>query len=124
MATLSRPVVESVREGKIFGIRAGIVPHRFVGVWAVAVGNRVFVRTWNDKPTGWFRAFAKDRRGLLQIPAGREVPIRVRVAKGDRLLRSVDAAYKEKYNTPGSLKYVRGFATPRRRVKTLELMRR
>jgi hypothetical protein len=124
MATLSGPVVEAVRDGKIFGIRAGIKPHRFVGVWAVVVGSRVFVRTWNDKATGWFRAFAKDRRGVLQIPSGREVAIRARVATSDRLLLSIDAAYREKYNTPGSMKYVRGFATPRRRVKTLELVRR
>jgi len=124
MATLSRPVVESVRVGKIVGIRAGVAPHRFLRVWAVAVGNRVFVRTWNDKPTGWFRAFVKERRGILQIPSGREVPVRARVAKGDGLLGAIDAAYREKYNTFGSLKYVRGFATPRRRAKTLELMRR
>jgi hypothetical protein len=124
MATLSRLVVEAVKEGKIVGIRAGIEPHRFLGIWAVTVGSRVFVRTWNDKPTGWFRAFAKDRRGVLQLLSRREVPIRVRVARGDRLLRSIDAAYKEKYNTPGSLKYVRGFVTPRRRAKTLELVPR
>ena len=124
MATLSRPVVESIRQGKIFGIRAGLAPHRFLGLWAVTVGERVFVRTWNDKPTGWFRAFAKDRRGVLQIPSGREVPIRVRVARGERLLSAIDAAYREKYNTPGSRKYVRGFATPKRRIKTFEVVRR
>ncbi|HEV3139033.1 MAG TPA: DUF2255 family protein [Vicinamibacterales bacterium] len=121
---LPRPVVESVRVGKIFGIRAGVQPHRFLALWAIAVGDRVFVRTWSDKPTGWFRAFAKDRRGVLQIPSGREVPIRVRAARGDRLLDAIDAAYAAKYNTRASMKYVRGFATPRRRVKTLELLRR
>jgi hypothetical protein len=63
MATLSRPVVESVRVGKIVGIRAGSAPYRFVGIWAVAVGNRVFVRTRNDKPTGWFRASVHTRHG-------------------------------------------------------------
>jgi hypothetical protein len=121
---LTRPIVDEVRKRKMFGIRAGLRPHRFLGLWAVAVGDRVFVRTWNDKPTGWFRAFAKDRRGMFQLPLGREIPIRVRRAGGERLLDAIDAAYAEKYNTPGSMKFVRGFATARRRVKTLELLRR
>lgn len=121
---LPRAVVEEVRTRKIFGIRAGLGPHRFLALWAVAVGDRVFLRTWNDKPTGWFRAFAIDGRGVFQIPSGREIPIRVRRAGGARLLDAIDAAYAEKYNTPGSRKFVRGFATPRRRVKTLELLRR
>ncbi|HMD37268.1 MAG TPA: DUF2255 family protein [Vicinamibacterales bacterium] len=123
-ARLARSVADEVREGKIFGIRAGLRPHRFLGLWAVTIGDRVFVRTWNDKPTGWFRAFAKDRRGVFQVPSGREIPIRVRRAGGERLLDAIDAAYAAKYNTPGSKKYVRGFATARRRVKTLELRRR
>jgi hypothetical protein len=121
---LTRPVVDEVRRGKNFGIRAGLGSHRFLALWAVAVGDRVFVRTWNDKPTGWFRAFAKDRRGTFRVPSGREIPIRVRRAGGERVLDAIDAAYAEKYNTPGSMKFVRGFATKRRRVKTLELLRR
>ena len=123
-ARLSRPVVTAVRDGKFFGIRAGVRPHRFLGLWAVVVGDRVFVRTWNDKPTGWFRAFDDDRRGVFQLPSGREIRIRTRLARGDRLLDAVDAAYEEKYNTPGSRKWVRGFATKTRRVKTLELLPR
>jgi len=32
--------------------------------------------------------------------------------------------YAEKYATPGSVKYVRGFKTPRRRATTLEFVPR
>jgi len=39
-------VVDSIREGKILGIRAGTTPHRFIGIWAVVVERRVFVRSW------------------------------------------------------------------------------
>jgi hypothetical protein len=36
----------------------------------------------------------------------------------------VERAYAEKYFTPGSLKYVRGFRTPRRRETTMEFVPR
>jgi hypothetical protein len=84
----------------------------------------VFVRSWNDKPHGWYRAFDEDSRGTIQIPGGREIRIRARKAKGERLLDAIDRAYAAKYNTPGSRKYVRGFATARRRKNTVELLPR
>jgi hypothetical protein len=41
-------------------MRAGIRPHHFLGIWAVVIGGRVFVRSWNDKPQGWYRAWLGD----------------------------------------------------------------
>jgi hypothetical protein len=120
----SNPVVDVLTEGKIIGVRAGTDEHRFIGVWVVVVNGRVFVRSWNDKPHGWYRAFDEDSRGTIQIPGGREIRIRARKAKGERLLDAIDRAYAAKYNTPGSRKYVRGFATARRRKNTVELLPR
>lgn len=42
--------------------------------------------------------------------------------KGARLLDAVDAAYAVKYHTSASRKWVRGFARPRRRATTVELL--
>jgi len=39
-----KDVVAAIRDGKILGIRAGTKPHRIIGIWAVVVENRVFVR--------------------------------------------------------------------------------
>lgn len=124
MNRFSKPVLDALTSGKILGIRAGTDAHRFIGIWVVVVNGRVFVRSWNDKPTGWFRVFLEDPRGAIQIPSGREISVRARKTRGERLLDAIDAAYAEKYNTPGSRKYVRGFATPRRRLKTMELLPR
>jgi hypothetical protein len=41
-----------------------------------------------------------------------------------RISTAVERAYAEKYFTPGSLKYVRGFRTPRRRETTMEFVPR
>ena len=120
---LSRPLVTALDDAKIIGLRAGSEDHRFIGVWVVVVGDRAFVRPWNDKPTGWRRAFLDDPVGLLQV-GEREVRIRVKPARGEQLWDRVDDAYALKYPTPGSRAYVRGFRTPRRRATTLELLPR
>jgi len=86
----------------------------------VAVGNRVLVRSWNDKPGGWYRAFLAEKTGHVRVGA-REVRVQAARVRGKRLLDAMDAAYAAKYETPANLKYVKGFATRRRRATTLEL---
>lgn len=119
----SRPIVSALEASKIIGLRAGVEPHRFIGVWVVVVGGRVFVRPWNDKRDGWYRAFLEEPQGLLQV-GDREFRIRTRKSRGERLMDAIDMAYKEKYPTPASRKWVTGFAQPRRRATTLELLPR
>jgi hypothetical protein len=116
----SKPVLAGLEAAKILGVRAG-TEHRFTGVWVVAAAGRVFVRSWNDKPTGWYRAFIDEPLGTIQAPGGREIRVRARKVRGERLLDTIDAAYAEKYDTPASLKWVRGFREARRRATTLEL---
>jgi hypothetical protein len=118
--TFSKPVLSALHATRIIGIRAGIRPHRFIGIWVVVVGERVFVRPWNDKPGGWHRAFLAEPRGTILI-GEREVRVRASKTRGDRLMDAVDRAYMEKYTTPASRKYVAGFARPSRRLTTVEL---
>ena len=109
-----------IDKAKILGVRAG-GEHRFTGVWVVVVGGRVFVRTWNDKLTGWYRAFRREPQGAISIGAD-EVSVRARPVRGARILRDVTAAYAAKYHTKASEKWVRGFAEPQREAATLELL--
>jgi hypothetical protein len=106
----------------MLAIRAGMDSHRFVGIWVVVARDRVFVRSWNDKPEGWFRVFLEEPRGAIQIPGPREIRIKAKKVRGERLLDEIDKAYAEKYNTPGSRKYVEGLAEDWRRATTLELV--
>ncbi len=105
----------------MLGIRAGTEPHRFTFIWFVVVGGRVFVRPWNDKNKGWYRALLREPRGAL-LAHGREIAVLARKARGERLFDAVDAAYAEKYDSKASLKWVRGFALARRRKTTTELL--
>jgi hypothetical protein len=120
----STPILRAIDESKILGIRAGNrSDHKFIGIWAVVVEGRVFARSWTLKPAGWNRALHVDPLGTIQV-GGREVRIRARPVRASRLLDAVEHAYAEKYSTPGSLKYVRGFRARRRRESTLEFVPR
>ena len=126
MATTRFPqsIVDAARSAKILGVRAGEA-HRFTGVWVVVHDDRVFVRSWNDKPTGWYRALLAQPVGEMQLDRrGRLVPVRARRVRGERLLDAIDAAYAEKYHTPASLKWVEGFRETERRSHTMELVPR
>ena len=89
----------------------------------MVVNGRVSIRSWNDKRTGWYRAFLQEPRGAIQI-GEREMAVRAKQATTERILTAVEAAYAGKYTTPAAQKYVRGFNTPRRRATTSELVPR
>jgi hypothetical protein len=119
----SKPALAALDAAKIIGVRAG-TDHRFTGVWVVVVKGRVFARSWNDKPTGWYRAFVDEPLGTIQVPNGREIRVRAKPVRGDGLLDTIDESYGEKYNTPASRKWVHGFAQMRRRKTTMEFVPR
>ena len=119
-AKFTDDVVEVLRNAKIIGVRAG-TEHRYTGVWVVVVNGRVFVRSWSDKPTGWFRAFRKQPSGMIQA-AKLEIPVRARFTRSERIRHAVTAAFGEKYNTKGSRQWVEGFAEPEREATTLEFI--
>jgi hypothetical protein len=119
-ATFKKADVEALDKAKILGVRAG-TEHRYTGVWVVVVENRVFARSWNDKPTGWFRAFKEEPNGTIQV-GDREIPVRGKPVRSARIRDAVTAAFAEKYNTKGSRKWVEGFAEPERLLTTLEFV--
>ena len=121
---LPRSLVTAIDQSKILGIRAGArSDHRFIGVWAVVVDGRVYVRSWTLKPAGWYRTFLEDPLGSIEV-GERHVRIKAVRIRSDRIRDAVERAYAQKYPTPGSRKYVRGFRTLRRRESTMEFVSR
>lgn len=117
----SDETLAAVRKDMVIGIRAGDQPHRFIGIWAVVVEKRVFVRSWSHKPRSWYRVFLKEPRGTVQI-AGREIAVRAVQTRSERLKDAVDRAYLVKYKTPASLKYARDLGRAKSRATTTELV--
>ena len=116
-------VVTAIDASKILGVRAGArSDHRFTGVWPIVIDGRVFARSWTQKAGGWYRSFQDDALGALQV-GDREVRVRAVPVRSERILDAIEKAYAEKYPTPGSRKYVRGFKTARRRAATVEFVK-
>ena len=115
-------VIATVHQQKILGIRAGQnSTHRLIGIWAVVVERRVFIRSWSLKPHSWWRTFLEDPYGAMFV-ADREIPIRAVQTRSERLKDLVSAAYREKYNTPGSVQYVKEMSRRKSRDTTTELV--
>ncbi len=115
-----RTILDAIEHRPSLRIRAGSAKHRFLGIWAVVVNGHVFVRSWNDKPDGWYRAWREDPLGAIEV-ATREVAVRAKPVRGEKLLDAIGAAYREKYTGPGSRKFAEGMDEPARRKTTLEL---
>ncbi len=116
-----KKILAAIESNGILGIRAGSSPHRFIGIWAVVVEGRVFVRSWSLKPRSWYRTFLTEPHGAIQI-ADREIRVRAICTRSDRLKDAVDRAYLAKYNTPGSIKYARDLGRAKSRATTTELV--
>lgn len=112
----------TIQKEKIIGIRAGRdSTHRIIGIWAVVVEKRVFVRSWSLKPRSWWRTFLEDPYGIMAV-GEIEIPVRAIQTRSERLKDLVSAAYKAKYNTPGSVKFVEDMSCVPSRDTTTELV--
>ena len=115
-----KAIVTAIRDGRILGIRAG-TPHRIIGIWAVVVEGRVFVRSYSLKPRSWYRTFLEEPRGVIEVN-GQQIKVRPVFTRNERLKELVDCAYAEKFPAPGSRIFVEGFKEKRRRDTTTELV--
>ena len=92
-----------------------------IGVWIVVVEGRVFIRSWSLKPRSWWRTFLEDPYGSMFL-GDREIPIRAVHTRSERLKDLVSQAYQEKYNTPGSIQFVKDMSRKKSRDTTTELV--
>jgi len=117
-------ILATIHKDRILGIRAGTnSPHRVIGIWVVVVDGRVFVRSYQLKPGGWWQTLVKDLNGEIFV-GGRKRGIKVRAVqvKSEKLKQKVSEAYEKKYNTPGSVGYVAEMSRSPSRDATIELV--
>ncbi|HKO56068.1 MAG TPA: DUF2255 family protein [Thermoanaerobaculia bacterium] len=117
----SDDILAAVGKSLILGIRAGGGEHKIIGVWAVVVERRVFIRSWGLKPGGWFATFLKEPRGLMEIN-GTILPVRAVRTRSERLKDAVDEAYAAKYHTKASMRWVKDLQRKASRDSTTELV--
>jgi hypothetical protein len=115
-------IITLIQKEKIIGIRAGSEStHKIIGIWAVVVEGRVFVRSYSMKPRSWWRTFLKDPYGIMTV-GEKEFPIRVVQTRSERIKDLVSEAYQEKYNRPGDIQYVKDMSKKKSRDTTTELV--
>jgi len=118
----TQDTLASIHKDRLLGIRAGSdSDHRVIGIWAVVVEGRVFVRSWSLKPRSWWRMFLEDPHGIIVVGT-KEIPIRTVQTRSERLKDLVSAAYKEKYNKPGDIQYVKDMSRKKSKDTTTELV--
>lgn len=117
----NREILAAIHDAKLIQIRAGTEPHRFIGIWAVVVRERVFVRSWSIKPRSWYRTFLEEPVGAIQI-ADQEIAVRALRTRDEKLKDEIDQAYLEKYNTQAWIKYARDLGREKSRATTTELV--
>jgi hypothetical protein len=89
----------------------------------VVVDGRVFARSWSMKPRSWWRTFLEDPHGEIFVAKRkRGIKVRAKQVKSAALKEAVSAAYREKYNTRGSIGYVEDMARSPARETTTELI--
>ena len=117
-------VIATINKDRILGIRAGEESHhRVIGIWVVVVDRRVFVRSYTMKPGGWWRTFLEDSYGEIFVSKRkRGIKVRAVQTRSEKLKDAVSAAYKEKYNTRGSVGYVEEMSRKPLRDTTMELV--
>lgn len=116
----SNAMLESIRKEKIIGIRAGAT-HRIIGIWAVVVEGRVFVRSYSMKPRSWWRTFLEDPQGIMTV-GEKEIKVKAVQTRSEHIKDLVSEAYKEKYDRPGDIQYVKDMSKKKSRDTTTELV--
>ena len=120
----SEEVIATLQKDRILGIRAGSdSAHRIIGVWVVVVDGRLFVRSYTMKQGGWWRTFLEDPYGAIFVSKRkRGIKVRAVQTRSEKVKDAVSAAYKEKYNTRGSVGYVEEMSKKPLRDTTTELI--
>lgn len=120
----SKAALSKIHQERILGLRAGSDgAHRVIGIWAVVVEGRVFVRSYTMQPRSWWRTFLEDPNGEIFVAKRkRGIKIRALQTRSEKMKDKVSAAYKEKYNTPGSVGYVADMSRSPSRDTTTELV--
>ena len=124
-------VVAALSRAKRVGVRAGPT-HAFTDVWPIVVAQRVFVRSRERAPAGWWRSFVANAGGFIRFPSVargkapsiRELAVAARVVDDEKTLRAIDDEYVRKFNSKNALAVAHELCRAEARATTLELCAR
>jgi hypothetical protein len=96
-------LIDRARELDIAVRRGDGTLRRWTPIWVVRADDRVYVRTWYRRDTGWFGAVLRSGRARIRVPGLEAEAV---VTEVGELRERVDAAYRDKYGDAGSASMV------------------
>lgn len=113
--------IEKAEELQIASLRSDGTLRKPVIIWAVRVGDDLYVRSVNGRTAAWFRGVESRHEG--QIRAGGVVKDVAFVEETDALINDqIDAAYATKYRRYASI--AKSMGAPAVRAATIKLVPR
>ena len=101
-------------------IKGGLDRITFLEIWMVAVGERVFARSWNKSERSWFTAFLETGVGELKYGQTVLSVSGVKVEKEDKIQPFVHDAYRKRFTEKENIYYVDGITQPEYEAYTME----
>jgi hypothetical protein len=114
--------IEAINRSGLVGVSAGAERSTPLQIWVVAVGNRLFARSWGLSERSWYFAFLSNARGFLEcggqrVAACGRTPLDLKI-----IVPLIDAAYLTKYDHGENSKYARGILEQQHVTRTLEFL--
>ncbi len=101
-------------------IKGGKERETFLEIWVVAVGERVFARSWNKSERSWFTEFLKTGVGQLKHSNAIYNVTARKIMPGDAIHQQINAAYLSRYNQKDNIYYAEGISQKEYEDYTLE----
>ncbi|MBK1616375.1 hypothetical protein CKO44_23300 [Rubrivivax gelatinosus] len=114
--------VATVNRAGLVGVSAGKDRATPLEIWVVAVGNRLFARSWGLSERSWYSTFLSGAHGFLECE-GQRVQVSGREPLDLQTISPlIDAEYLRKYDRGENSKYARGILGQQHIQRTLEFI--
>lgn len=89
-------ILNYINSNTLIGIKGGKNRATFLEIWMVAVGQRIFARSWGMSNKSWFTEFVE--QGVGQLKFGEHIiDVQGQQLRDEEMNRLIDQAYKDKY---------------------------
>jgi hypothetical protein len=114
--------IDAFNRNTLTGVSAGEGRATALPIWVVAVGDRLFARSWGLSERSWFATFSKGERGFLESESHR-VAVKGQVPTDLELITPlINAEYLRKYNHGDNALYAQGIVAEKHVQHTMEFI--
>lgn len=112
----------AVNRNNLTGVSAGATREAPLQIWVVAIGNRLFARSWGLSERSWYSTFLGGAHGFLECE-GLRVGVEGRVPPDLQVISPlIDSEYLRKYDRGENSKYAKGILGQAHVQRTLEFV--